>query len=302
MTSQFAPRAHQLWLPFKCAEAVPAFGVVVPDPATPQGYVSNGQRILAVVKATGPSPLAFVNGPCDVPANVPGSCTMADGYPTEALVDVEASSELSPGDRVGVVDDSWELSLSSDGFMVVTVGEITGGTVTRYPTVVRVQMKPLKGRLTANLDAGGSATIQPQKLNKTSKEYADDTGLDELTVYDTQGSFCGVEGEVIEYLPVPGDGETIWEVVRGGAMYQTGTLAEQLTHGETVSVNISGRSGVSVEATDIFLPDAYSGTTPIGLDAGTLVSLNYNTRPDSPRWEVTGAPGDQCETCPDPCV
>jgi hypothetical protein len=171
-----------------------------------------------------------------------------------------------------------------------------------------------KVRLTSNLggDSGGSgststtsATGRFQKLNRTTREYEDDPDrADEVTVYDTQGAFCGVEGEIIEvrHAGPDSEGSVIWEVVRGGAMHQTGTLAEQLTHGETVSVNISGRSGVSVEATDIFLPDAYSGTTPIGLDAGTLVSLNYNTRPDSPRWEVTGAPGDQCETCPDPCV
>jgi hypothetical protein len=187
VTNQFAPRAHQLWLPFKCAEAVPAFGVVVPDPATPQGYVSNGQRILAVVKATGPSPLAFVNGPCDVPANVPGSCTMADGYPTEALVDVEASSELSPGDRVGVVDDSWELSLSSDGFMVVTVGEITGGTVTRYPTVVRVQMNPVRyATMNDDFTRGGTVSCRWKKQDPETGKATVDSGedFDVVDVFD----------------------------------------------------------------------------------------------------------------------
>jgi hypothetical protein len=159
-------------------------------------------------------------------------------------------------------------------------------------------------KLTANLDCaagsiGSTATARRQRLNRTSKGYENDPAYpDEITVYETQGAFCGVEGEIIEVRNAGTDdeGNTIWEVVRGGAARHTGTLSAALSQGSSADVSISGRDGVSVEATDIFLP---SGTS---LDSGTFVEVGYNTDLDPPRWEVTGAPGDQCETCPDPCT
>ena len=168
---------------------------------------------------------------------------------------------------------------------------------------VKIASGTTKARLTSNLDANGYATAQPLVFNSSSKSYDDDSEQEEITVYETMGCYCGIEGEIIEVRSAGTDsgGETIWEVVRGGATYQTGTLADAMSQGDTVSVNISGRSGVSVDATDVFLPSPGEGET-IELASGTLVGITYNTRPDSPRWEVTGAPGDQCETCPDPCV
>ena len=201
-----------------------------------------------------------------------------------------------------IAADSYELSTGGSGAAEIIAKQ--SGTGSKWGVVrIGVATRTRKARLTSNLDANGYATAQPLVFNSSSKSYDDDSEQEEITVYETMGCCCGIKGELIEVRSAGTDsgGETIWEVVIGGATYHTGTLAEAMSQGDTVGVNISGRSGVSVDATDIFLPSPGEGET-IELASGTLVGITYNTRPDSPRWEVTGAPGDQCETCPDPCV
>lgn len=129
---------------------------------------------------------------------------------------------------------------------------------------VKIASGTTKARLTSNLDANGYATAQPLVFNSSSKSYDDDSEQDEITVYETMGCYCGIEGEIIEVKSngVDDDGETIWEVVRGGATSHVVTLSEELSQGGTVEATV-GEATISV--TDKWLPSGETLTGDVGV-------------------------------------
>jgi hypothetical protein len=90
---------------------------------------------------------------------------------------------------------------------------------------------------------------------------------------------------------------SVWAYVRLGVApitHRSGALAGELKAGGKATVNLTG--GGQEEATDVLLPPGTS------LPSGTFVFIDFNRFTDPQRWEVTGAPGDKCEKCPDPCA
>lgn len=122
--------------------------------------------------------------------------------------------------------------------------------------------------LTENLDAKGTATGKFKRLNAAGTAYEDHPDYpDEITVTELKGQFCGIKGELIEVRSAGTDsgGETIWEVVRGGATWHkvtlSGTLSPDGSQEATVTIN-------GIEATitvqDVWLPSGDEQTGVIG--------------------------------------
>jgi hypothetical protein len=143
------------------------------------------------------------------------------------------------------------------------------GTYIAPPSRARTEKK-VYVELTSNLDCAsgstpGTATGKRKKLSKSTKTYEDDAAYpDEITVYETQGAFCGVEGEIIEVRNAGTDsgGETIWEVVRGGATSHVVTLSATLEPGGTVEATVGN---ATINVTDNWLPTGETLTGVVGV-------------------------------------
>lgn len=141
-------------------------------------------------------------------------------------------------------------------------------------------------RLSANLDAGGTATAILQVWDATADggdgDYADEAAATPATLRDTVAQHWGLIGERIRVTTRAASNATVYEVLGSGAPWWLATLADTLTYRSSAAATVTVR-GVSVTVTvhDKFL---VSGTVlPIDAEIGIAYDL------ENARWVATEA-------------
>lgn len=134
--------------------------------------------------------------------------------------------------------------------------------------------------LTANLDAGGSATAKPLAWTPgDGGSFEEDTDLGaSLTVTDKVGQFWGIIGEKLMCRRYSSSVGTLWIPYSSGAPWHRATLDSALAVGDSTTATTSG--GVSVTVYDEFLD---SGS----LNTGAVVGIEYDV--EQARWAVVNA-------------
>lgn len=139
--------------------------------------------------------------------------------------------------------------------------------------------------LTANLDAGGTATANPAAWDPAAAggdgDYAVDTAST-VTVKDLAGQHWGLEGEWVRVQTRSANNGPVLEVISAGAPWHLATLDADLAAGGTAAATVTiGGASVSVDVTDLWLGTGES------LAAGSAVGITYDV--DNARWVDTEA-------------
>ena len=271
------------WLPFRCSAVVPAFGVLVSDPAN-GGYEeeSGGGVVLRLRQATAddlPAKILFVNGPSiySPSGTVCGSCAILADVPFFALCD-----DLDPpgiGDRLAPEAGSWEVVTNEDGpLLALADGDSDGRIlVVRHP-------------------GGGSSRKQYQlheslipgstvDAYEVAQDGTIDTTGDPVTLTDTLDGHWGLEGETIEAESRTIEGTETLVVLTSGRERHEAQLQASLSGGASNHANCHVTTDYGTA--DV---EAYGTWIPTGK---TLATGTVKIEWSGSQWEVV-----QATACP----